>query len=187
LRQIVISRGKLKLAPPDPEAMVPLHLYDALSWRSLEYLPHREVLAHAEPWRVNGVTAPVPDALYDLLIHCAHIAFENYRVTLGEVYHLSHVADAGVVADARRIARTHGFEPAVELLEDLLGLYAPEREEAWCRLPALVPLRPLLRCWFARLAYHARRGRPDRALGEVVQHLAFYPLLSAVRRTRGAA
>ncbi len=82
LREHPIARtepGKTMLEHTDRH---PIHIHDSVSWNGFTYVPASLILSHTRT--VEGIQYPTEQV--DWLIHCAHSAFENYELTLGEAY-----------------------------------------------------------------------------------------------------
>jgi hypothetical protein len=79
--------------PHRAPGLVPAHLYMAVSWRyqrEVTYFDRDMVeqvpLASEAPQldsEFPGLVVPMPSRGADILLHCAEIAFENYRITTG--------------------------------------------------------------------------------------------------------
>lgn len=97
-KQRLIERAKIKL-PPRDEARVPAHIYKSVCWRyqrevsfladgMTELVPlESEAPSLASDW--GGLMVPMTSRAADILIICAEIVFENYRIALGEALYLS--------------------------------------------------------------------------------------------------
>ena len=152
----------------------PVHLHAAVSWNGLAYLPAAAVLDSRR--LEDGVYYPEP--VVDAAIHCAHGAFENFEVTLGEALEIARVLGSeGAVGDrdsrgtsagsavdrdrqlavdrGRQLAVEHGwpegYDLAVRTAEEVLDRVRRSPESI--DLPHRYAPAELVRAWLG----HARR------------------------------
>ncbi len=91
LREHPIARtepGKIMLEHTDRH---PIHIHDSVSWNGFTYVPASLVLSDTRT--IEGIQYPTEQI--DWLIHCAHSAFENYELTLGEAYLIKTFSEFG--------------------------------------------------------------------------------------------
>ncbi|ELY61124.1 hypothetical protein [Natronolimnohabitans innermongolicus] len=159
LREHPIARtepGKFMLEHADRH---PIHVHDSVSWNGFTYVPASLVLEHTR--RIDGVQYPIEQL--DWLIHCAHSAFENYELTLGEAYLLetfSEVRDRDLLEALRLLE-------AVELVTETADGICTE--ESRVELPVEYSHRDLFRVWRSHAS--GVTGGP-----ELLSHYAQYGL-----------
>lgn len=129
--QLLIERDKLKL-PAVESGLLAAHLYGAVSWRyqsdigllrhdgfgaDPEHL-HEAAVSEYAPF-AEDVAIWLPRPAAEFVLQAAHVAFENYRVTVGEALHfrlLRQRAGAEWPA-AEALARRFGCGAALRLLD----------------------------------------------------------------------
>jgi len=136
-----IELGKLLLERKDS---FPIHLHKTVSWNGLEYVPSWLVLSSRS--EVNGI--PYPSKLVDALIYCAQSLFENYKLTLGEIYHLMHVFENVPEEDYISLARQNGWSKGAKLVIDTAKkIWNFLKDEKKIELPYRYKFKSLLRVW----------------------------------------
>jgi hypothetical protein len=185
-KQRLIEREKLKL-PARAPGLVPAHLYMAVSWRyqrevtfldeaMVEHIPIRvEAPGLEEEW--GDLTIPVPTRGADVLLHCAEIVFENYRLTLGEALYLAWLVEhlsEDEVATAMRLAAERGAGQAMRVvLARVRSLVSHVDGDVAGDWPRNLTARELLSSWGERFGFQLRRRRVVPALEEWSGYAAF--------------
>ena len=157
-----------------------LHLHSRVSWYEVPVIDAAPLLARAAT-AIPGFGVPAPaDRLRTLL---AHAAFQTLCLDLRDLRDLRELLDAGVVDEARPLARSEGwaglFEHALAVGRAAVGELDAGRTP---RLPAPLSGHVALARGGRHVAYLARR-RPRAALRE----LALRPALVAAKLRRGIA
>ncbi len=158
LREHPIARtepGKIMLEHTDRH---PIHLHDSVSWNGFTYIPASLVLSHTRV--IDGVKYPTEQV--DWLIHCAHSAFENYELTLGEAYLLETFSEFV----NHELLESLRMDDAVDLVTDAAGICT---EGSRATLPIAYSHANLFRVW---------RSHANGILGgpEFLSHYAQYGL-----------
>lgn len=101
IEQSSIEPFKLKYQPKKG-GLVAAHFYGGIRWRYCKPLIIRNIEENLL-WRQVPIPLKkdsklsdhsnivIPTKEYDLVIQCAHIAIENYRITIGEIIHITHL------------------------------------------------------------------------------------------------
>jgi hypothetical protein len=185
LKQRLIEREKLKLPPREP-GFVPAHLYMSVCWRyqrdvsfldegMIEMMP-LESEAPGLAAEFGGLAIPVPTRTADILLHCAEIVFENYRVALGEALYVAWLLEHVSAQDQARIhemARDRGAAAAVHCIEARARAVLDSAGGVAADWPRNLTARELLASWGGRLAWQAGRRRPLAGLEEWFGYAAF--------------
>lgn len=202
LEQQVIERAKLKL-PAASSDLCAAHLYRALSWRYQKdigllrlngeapnegqlhrwplqrFLPNRSCLE--EEWIYH------PNEASELVLQAAHVVFENFRITLGEVVHFILLRERAGSAweEAVALAKQYGCESALSLvageslrlLQNLARLNPRD-------FPYPLPRAGLWRCFGERYHHLRERGQGWEAAVELGGCIASHTALRVIRRWR---
>jgi hypothetical protein len=183
-KQRLIEREKVKL-PARQADLVPAHLYMSVSWRyqrevtflddaMIERIPISAEAPGLEA-EFGSLTVPVPTRNADILLHCAEIVFENYRITLGEALYIAWLIDH--VSDSERdeiygLGRERGALTAMQAV--LSRVRAMDKaggvETDW---PRNLTLRELVASWGERFRTQLRRRRLAAAFEEWLAYAAF--------------
>jgi hypothetical protein len=199
--QLLIERDKLKL-PATESGLVAAHLYGAVSWRyqadigllrrngsavDPEHLREARVEEFA-PFAAAGSPAIwLPRPAAEFVLQAAHVAFENYRVTVGEALHfrLLRLRAASEWEDAERLARRFGCAAALRLLDTEsaaicadLGALAPADYPRTLPIGALAPVFAER----ARVLWTSRRRAG--AAAETATAASVWFAVAAIRRLR---
>lgn len=203
VEQLLIERAKLKL-PSTRTGILAAHLYGGVSWRyqsdigllrldGVEPNPDQLTMARIQELAPGVHSIPsessvwVPNMAAELVMQAAHIAFENYRITIGEAVHLQLMLKRSEDAwhEALDIARKIGCEPALHLVAKqsrnvIQGLELASSAD----FPMTLQLRELMPAWRERALYLLRRGRILSAVNEFGTTIAVYTAVSLIRRWR---
>lgn len=198
--QLLIERAKLKL--PSAEAgLLTAHLYGGVSWRYQSDIgllrrdgerPDPAHLRRVGLARYGEGVDPakevwIPDGAAELVLQAAHVAFENYRITVGEAlnFQLLKLRDPDAWADAVELAPRYGCVRALEMMDresdwicDHLGDLDPRDYPRTLEAPSV--LRPVAE----RTRTLLRGGRYLSALNELGTSVAVYSLVRGIRRIR---
>ena len=185
-KQRLIEREKIKL-PPRDESLVPAHMYMAVSWRyqrevtflDREMIEDMPLAAEAPQLEAEcgPVVIPVPTRTADILLHCAEIVFENYRITLGESLYLSWLMEQVPEVGKSRVFRL-GIERGAGRAMRCALFHAGQVQEGnesevdtnW---PKNLPGSELLASWGERFRVQLGRGKAVKALEEWLGYTAF--------------
>jgi hypothetical protein len=185
-KQRLIEREKIKL-PACQSDLVPAHLYMSVSWRyqrevtfldesMIERIPIRAEAPGLEE-EFGPLTIPVPTRGADILLHCAEIVFENYRITLGEALYLHWLLKVVSEVDQQRVEGlgiARGAGTAMRCVLDRARAGVPEDpSELAVDWPRNLTGRELLTSWGDRFRVQLRRGGITRAAEEWVGYTAF--------------
>jgi hypothetical protein len=122
----------------------PIHLHRRVSWHGVEYLSSDLVLSSS--LEVEGVY--YPSKAIDALIYCAHSIFENYELTLGEVYHFMKTADSSVHDFILSLANENGWLEGARLsIKAMKNIWSSLNSRECIKLPYRYELRSLLKAW----------------------------------------
>ena len=179
-KQRMIEREKIKL-PPTSEDLVPAHMYMAVSWRyqrEVSFLDDQMIEDIPLAWEApqleaecGPVMVPVPTRDADILLHCAEIVFENYRIALGEVLYLSWLMERVSEDQKDRVSRLGADRGAVRAMRCALSHARVGNLDAhW---PKNLPAGELLASWGERFKVQVGQGKPVKALEEWLGYTAF--------------
>jgi len=204
--QLLIERAKLKLPSRTP-GLVTAHLYGGVSWRyqgdigllrldgtqaNPEHLSQVEVAdcvpegTSIEPSAAR-TKVWLPSDESEMVMQAAHIAYENFRITIGEALHfrLMVLRAPGALDSARALAEGYGCGCALDLLDNesrrvVDGLLAISPND----YPRTLPAETLLPAFRDRARYLTRRGRRLAAMHERWSMHLVYRLVSVIRKVR---
>lgn len=163
------------------------HLHRAVSWNGVPYLDQRIVFDRARAVVWEGVSFRVPGTEHDLLIHAAHTAFENFQVTLGELYDACE--RSGEVRDwdaTFREAEQNGWCFAYKMFLSTVRTFGrvtntphavPETISEWrttLRFPIRYPMVFQLWAFSERILHNLKTGNLRHAFRELYAYPAFY-------------
>jgi hypothetical protein len=185
-KQRLIERDKIKLPARDGD-LVPAHLYMSVSWRYqrevtfLDESMTEDIPISAEAPALEeefgSLTIPVPTRGADILLHCAEIVFENYRITLGEALYLYWLLTTVSEVDQRhveRLGQNRGARTAMRCILDRVR--ADVREDAFqlaVDWPRNLTRRELLASWGERFKMQLGRAGVIPAVEEWAGYAAF--------------
>ncbi len=203
--QLLIERAKLKLPSTRP-GLITAHLYGGVSWRYQSDIGmlrrdgvaenpdqlQRTAVGDCVPQGTTGVVGRetmvwLPDDASELVLQAAHVAYENFRITVGEALHFRllvlRVPEA--LEAARERARENGCESALQLLDDesrrvVDGLLTIDPAD----YPRTLPRAPLTPAFAERSRLLRGRGETLAAIHESGSMRAVYALVSNIRRFR---
>lgn len=202
--QLLIERDKLKLPATRP-GLIAAHLYGGVSWRyqsDIGLLRHdgvqpnpRHLVSVPLARYVEPAAAAVPGDLQiwlpgdaaEFVLQAAHVAFENYRLTVGEAVHFQLLRRRAAASweEARALARRYGCAEALSLIdrESLRVCSAlPELDPA--DYPQTLPITSVLPPLGERGRLLSGERRNLAALSEVATASAVYLGVSAIRKLR---
>ena len=185
-KQRLIEREKIKL-PARDDGFVPAHMYMAVSWRyqrevtflDREMIEEIPLVAEAPQLATEcgPVRIPMPTRAADLLLHCAEIVFENYRIALGECLYLSWLMDHVTQAEKDLVfalGTERGAAAAMQLaLSHARRSRHVEGEAVEANWPKNLPASGLLDSWGERFRVQMRRGKSITGLEEWMGYAAF--------------
>jgi len=205
VEQLLIERAKLKL-PARETGLCAAHLYGGVSWR---YQSDMGLLRRdgreADPAQLERVAIDrivvspkaqsgsgsreiwLPSDAAEFVLQAAHVAFENYRITVGEAIHFRLLRERAGEAweEAQRLGATVGCTSALALIDreslDTCTRLAELRPEDYPRTLPMKVLWPALR---ERALWHRGQGRPVAAAAELSTAAGVYGLVSNLRRFR---
>ena len=203
IEQLLIERAKLKLQATD-NGLLAAHLYGGVSWRyqgDIGLLRKNGEQADPEHLRLVPIVEAcgfrpsdrietriwLPRAPAEFVMQAAHIAFENFRITVGEAVHfrLLQIRSADAWTEARALARGFGCEAALDLVDRESRRVCASLEQLdpadWPRTLPMADLAPTFR---ERARLLTGQGRRLAALNEVGTASGVYLLVSLIRRLR---
>jgi hypothetical protein len=194
LKQRMIEREKIKL-PPEEDGLVPAHLYMSVSWRyqrEVSFLDPKMIVQVPlieeapqlrEAW--GSVRVPMPTRAADILLHCAEIVFENYRITLGETMYLRWLLEHVSLPERRRVYRLGVKRGAAEAIRVVLSGVPRGGDMATTVGTATWPrnllARELLTSWRERFRTQRRSGRVMSGCEEWMGYAAFASMYGVKR------
>lgn len=194
MKQQMIERNKIKL-PPQEDGLVPAHLYMSVSWRyqrevsfldpeMIVQVPLTEEAPQlGEAW--GSLRVPMPTRAADILLHCAEIVFENYRITLGESIYLMWLLEHVPLPERRRVYRLGVERGAAQAVRCVLSGLPPGGDAAATIGTAPWPRNflatELLTCWGERFRVQRRKGRVMSGSEEWMGYAAFASMYGVKR------
>jgi len=186
-KQRLIEREKIKL-PPRADTLVPAHIYKSVCWRyqrevsfleegMTELVPlEAEAPSLASEW--GGVMIPMSTRAADILIHCAEIVFENYRIALGETLYLSWLLSQVPDVEQREVFRmgvARGAGGAMRTALAYAELVGDEKywDDIDLQWPKRFSARELITSWKERLGMQVKQGNLWAAMEEGFGYGAF--------------
>jgi len=176
MQQNIVEKGKIKLYPPN-KRYVPLHFYETGSWRGFEYIPISVIYDNSRTIESDGVKIRIPNDEMDFLINCAHAIFENYRLTLGELYHLGKLKENISIPDD--IPRQNGWTKAFKLVNEVVERFwnLNSDQELTIKLPLFLPMERLIECWIERFNFKCKKGSVVSGYSEFITHFFWSNLI----------
>jgi hypothetical protein len=196
IEQQLVERNKLKLLPRE-DTLLHAHLYEGIGWRyqsDLAILGARHDRVTAIDTRAflpngngPGLRVFAPDPVAELVLQAAHIAFENYRMTVGEAVNLcllrrQHAASwQAALTLADDVGCRHALVSLLEVAERIVA-------DLDTLDPVATPLPLSKRLIFGihlqRIAHLVRHGKIGGAIGELFSVAVVFPGVRTIRLLR---
>jgi len=156
-----------------------LHVHYHITWNRIPYLGDEDVeyiCSNPQIMNTPSGSFPIPTTDYRFLIHCAHMVFENYSFTPGELTHLRYLAQQSD-HDENRIRQTaarNGWEQALRLVTQRLSSPLPRDKET-------IPLNQLLPCFIEKASFEYRH-RPS--LKQRITPIVIFPSIWIIVKSK---
>jgi len=201
LDQLLIERGKLKF-PSHGEHFMMIHLYKFVSWRyqsDMELLRDNGTdpeLNQISKFEANMFSEDVsskndswfyhPNRVSELVVQAAHVVFENYRITLGEVINFQILKrDKEAWDNACELSKEYGCYKALIYIDQLSQNILSDIENL---KPSDFPYRmkysDLSECFQERVDFWKERNNTLTGYKEMLTSKLFFGILQPVRSFR---
>lgn len=197
-KQRLIERSKLKL-PSCRAGLVAVHLYGAITWRyqsDIGILPmHDGTTKLVELVRLSDACQSIcehsdievlmPTPVADLIIHSAHVVYENYRITLGEALYIAYLWH--ICNDALREIKSLAIQYAtlnalIAVRKHIMSKLESPLELDPMRWPSNFRFSVLLANWVAHCKFRRCNSGPLMAAEEMIGYLAHFALCLGKRK-----
>jgi hypothetical protein len=194
--------GNVMFKEPDkimfehPAKRISVHLHPGVTWNGVPYISTECLWRNSHP-QGNEFRRELSDE-FEFLVNVGHVLFENYEITLGDVFSFSRDLQKRAIDSAKLscIASANrwrwGFEQVFEQVESLAHNWGATTDKAavpnqLLNYPYQIPPAVLARAYSRRIVGNVRDGYLRRALREVYAYPTFYALkrrhdLPALRR-----
>ncbi|MBM3252992.1 MAG: hypothetical protein FJZ16_01910 [Candidatus Omnitrophica bacterium] len=181
LKQNLIEKGKIKLYSKRKKYL-PLHFYETGSWRGFEYLPLKVIYNNSISLKDYGVEIKIPNKEMEFLISTAHAVFENYELTLGELYYLNEIKNTTIISN--NIAQKQRWIKALRLVLDIVEEFSQMDVEQILktRWPLLLPIEKLRKCWIERCNTQSNKDNIASGYIEFITHLFWCWVIRSYRK-----